>query len=66
MLASGSVEEIWLDIKVTHADGTVTDYGTVSRTNFKEQAEALAKANQGGLLKQITKKLFSEGLNSNG
>jgi hypothetical protein len=39
-MASGSLEEIKLDIVVFHADGTSTDYGTVSRTNFKEQAEA--------------------------
>lgn len=56
-MASGSLEEISLDIVVFHADGTSTDYGTVSRTNFKEQAEALANAKQSGLLNRLGKKL---------
>jgi DNA-binding IscR family transcriptional regulator len=61
-MASGSLEEISLGIVVLHADGTSTDYGTVSRTNFKEQAEAeaeaLANSNQDkNILKRISSRL---------
>lgn len=65
-LASGSLEEISLDVVVFHADGTSTDYGMVSRTNFKEQAEAeaLAHPKQNGILKRISSMVRGE--NSNG
>jgi hypothetical protein len=66
ILASGSLEEISLGIVVLHADGTSTDYGTVSRTNFKEQAEAEALASQPkSILKRISSKVKEIG-NSNG
>jgi hypothetical protein len=67
LLASGSLEEMWTDIVVFHADGTSTDYGTVSRTNFKEQAEVLAHAHQDqdkNILKRISSRL--KGKESNG
>lgn len=72
-IASGSLEEISLGIVVFHADGTSTDHGVVSHTNFKEQAEeeaeakALASAKQKGLLKRLygaSKRL--KGKNNNG